>query len=338
MDLNTLLKNTSRSLYLSAKILPGSIGPAFGLAYLLCRYADTIADTPLLEASKRLYWVEQFPQLVRAQDTARSAELIRDLSGCPSANPYETALIAHLPDCLAALQKIPAKQQAFIFEVVENVCCGMKKDLTAFAQPDPGTVKALATPEELKTYCRLMGGKPGLFWSQLIYQTLAVRADKETFFTWGQQVGDALQIVNVLRDLPQDLQNGRCYFPQSDLQAAGLQVQDLFNVQNSARFNPVKNKWIAWGKQNLKQAPAYYRALPKTALRVRASVAWPMLWTADTFIRLSQAQDLLNARKRVKIPRRTIYCTMLVTPLFLCSNTLFEKWLNHKLKSLPDPF
>ncbi|MBP5430070.1 MAG: squalene/phytoene synthase family protein [Elusimicrobiaceae bacterium] len=337
MDLNTLLKNTSRSLYLSAKILPDSIRPAFGLAYLLCRYADTIADTPLLEPSKRLYWVEQFPQIVRTQDAARSAELTRDLSGRSSTNPYEAALIAHLPDCLAALKKIPTEQQAFIFEVVENVCTGMKKDLTAFAQPAPGTVKALATPEELKTYCRLMGGKPGLFWSQLIVQTLAVQTDKEAFFTWGQQIGDALQIVNVLRDLPQDLQNSRCYFPQSDLQAAGLQVQDLFNVQNSARFEPIKNKWLAWGKQNLKQAPAYYRALPKTALRVRASVAWPMLWTADTFIRLAQTQDVLNVHKRVKIPRRIIYGTMLVTPLLLLSNTLFEKWLNRKLKSLPDP-
>ena len=70
LDLDLLLKKTSRSLYLSARILPETLRPAFAIAYLLCRYADTIADTPLLPPEKRLFWITQFPELVRRKSAA----------------------------------------------------------------------------------------------------------------------------------------------------------------------------------------------------------------------------------------------------------------------------
>ena len=329
MDLNTLLKHTSRSLYLSAKILPANIRPAFGLAYLLCRCADTIADTSVLPADQRIYWIQLFPQLVRQPDAVKQTELIHTLTGT-SDNPYETALIEHLGDCLHALNEISASQRTFIEEVVRAVCEGMKTFFPAgHAAPKP-----FEKSTDLTHYCRLMGGRPGLFWSQLIFHSLHIFLDKEPFYELGQQIGDSLQIVNILRDLPKDLQNGRCYFPQTDLEKENLTVQDLLNPANSAKFYPIKQKWLLWGKQNLAAAPAYFAALPKFAWRIRAAVAWPMLWTADTFIKLKNTPDLLNPHKRVKISRLRIYATMLVTPLLLASNRFFETWVTYKLKQL----
>ncbi len=334
MELNTLLKNTSRSLYLSVKMLPPSIRPAFGLAYLLCRYADTIADTALLPAPRRLYWVEQFPQLVRAQNAAGQDELARELSGT-SDNPYEAALITHLPACLAALQHIDPALKPYIYDVVSAVCEGMKIDLTTFPN-DPGSAPAaFNTTEELALYCRLMGGKPGLFWSQLIYHAVQIDMPQKKFFELGEKVGDALQIVNILRDVPKDLQHCRCYFPRTDLHDYNLTAADLTLKKYYKKFRPIQQKWIRWGKENLQHAFAYYTALPKQAWQIRAAVAWPMLWTADTFAKLAQTPDLLNPQKRVKISRARIYATMLVTPALLLSNRLFDAWLRHKLKKLP---
>lgn len=333
MDLNTLLKHTSRSLYLSVKVLPKKIRPAFGLAYLLCRYADTIADTSVLPAEQRVYWIQQFPLIVRSKDINRQAELSTALSG-NSNNPYETALINHLADCLTALSKIPPADQEFIYDVVEAVCEGMKIDLMTFPNTSQANPQAFLLDSDLTHYCRLMGGKPGLFWSQLIYHAVRVNRPQAIFYNLGQQVGDALQIVNILRDLPQDIKQGRCYFPLTDLEKYNLKPADLKVPEKSAAFKPIEQKWICWGRQNLTQAVAYYRAIPKTAWRVRAAVAWPILWTADTFAKLAQTPDLLNPQKRVKIPRTRIYFTLLVTPFILVSNSLFEKWLHAKLKAL----
>ena len=334
MDLNTLLKHTSRSLYLSVKILPPSIRPAFGIAYLLCRYADTLADTALLPAPRRLYWVEKFPQLVREKNTVEQKTLMCELSGT-SENPYETALITHLADCLAALEKIDPALKPPIYDAVTAVCEGMKIDLTTFPHEQTPMPAAFNTPNELALYCRLMGGKPGLFWSQLIDYATSIKIAKATFLEWGEKIGDALQIVNILRDLPNDLQQGRCYFPRTDLHEYNLTPADLKLKKSNKKFEPIKQKWIHWGKENLQLCFNYYNAVPKRAWQIRAAVAWPMLWTADTFAKLNNTQDLLNPQKRVKISRLRVYGTLLVTPAILLSNRLFNAWMCHKLKKLP---
>lgn len=330
MDTDTLLKNTSRSLYLSARILPRPVRPAFGIAYLLCRYADTIADTALLAPEKRLFWIERFAQIVRTQPGDLMTQLTRDICG-KSDNPYEEELIKNLPLCLEEFNKRSPDLQTVILEVVTHVCEGMQIDLRSFAAHGAAQPRAFARADELEHYCRLMGGKPGLFWSKLIAKTVPLKVREEDFFAWGEMIGDALQIVNILRDLPKDLQNGRCYFPLEDLEKENLTPTDLLRAQNSMRFEPVKQKWIAWGLARLQQAPAYFAQIPKTQPGQRAAVAWPVLWTADTFYLLSQTRDLLDASKRVKIPRSTVYFTMLCTPALWVSNGVFSRWLTHKI-------
>lgn len=329
MDLETLLKNTSRSLYLSARILPSAMRPAFSVAYLLCRYADTIADTSLLPAERRLYWIRRFPIIIEKQPAEEVAQLAHEIDG-GSDNPYEKILIQHLPDCLQAFNQIKKEQQPFIIEVAQAVCTGMEIDLTTFS--GNARLTAFQNQTDLEHYCRLMGGKPGLFWSQLIYNTSKIQAQQDGFYQWGQCIGDALQIVNILRDLPKDLQIGRCYFPQENLQKACLTPTDLLNPQNSARFEPIKQKWISWGLARLQNGIPYFSHLPKGDLRQRAAVAWPILWAADTLYKIYQSTDLLDVQKRVKIPRTTIYFTWLLTPLLWLSNRFFAYWLTRKIR------
>ena len=52
--LGPLLKGVSRSFYLTLRILPEGMRDPVGLAYLLARAADTIADTSLIPPVQRL--------------------------------------------------------------------------------------------------------------------------------------------------------------------------------------------------------------------------------------------------------------------------------------------
>lgn len=330
MDLETLLKNTSRSLYLSARILPASMRPTFSVAYLLCRYADTIADTPILPADRRLYWITRFADIIQNQPQDEIQQLAHEIKG-GSENPYEKILIEHLPDCLKAFNQIAPEQKTFIVEVAQAVCAGMEIDLNTFPAQTPASPVAFQKAAKLEYYCRLMGGEPGLFWSRLIYQSTKISAKQEDFYQWGQHIGDALQIVNILRDLPKDLQIGRCYFPTEELQAANLTPADLLNSANGPRFEKIKRKWIQWGLNRLQDGILYFNCLPKRAFRQRAAVAWPMLWAADTLYKIHQETDLLNPQKRVKVPRKTIRFTLLLTPIICLSNRFFAYWLTHKI-------
>src|SRR6185437_1436052 len=49
-----LLKDVSRSFYLTLRVLPKSIRSQIGLAYLLARTTDTIADTAIVPLEQRL--------------------------------------------------------------------------------------------------------------------------------------------------------------------------------------------------------------------------------------------------------------------------------------------
>ncbi|MEO7299653.1 MAG: squalene/phytoene synthase family protein, partial [Verrucomicrobiota bacterium] len=62
--LNDLLKKTSRSFYLTMRILPGAIRLQISLAYLLARASDTIADTEIIPAEKRLKNLAQFRERI----------------------------------------------------------------------------------------------------------------------------------------------------------------------------------------------------------------------------------------------------------------------------------
>ena len=52
--LTALLRGVSRSFYLTMRALPGPVRGLIGLAYLLARTADTIADTATLPPDERL--------------------------------------------------------------------------------------------------------------------------------------------------------------------------------------------------------------------------------------------------------------------------------------------
>ena len=68
--LTLLLKEVSRSFYLTLRLLPGAIRPQISLAYLLARATDTIADTEIVPIAQRL----EALQFLRDRILAKSSQ------------------------------------------------------------------------------------------------------------------------------------------------------------------------------------------------------------------------------------------------------------------------
>src|SRR6267154_5825734 len=68
--LNELLKQTSRSFYLPLRVLPAAVRPQIGLAYLLARTTDTIADTEILPVEQRLEALSKLRERILGQSSA----------------------------------------------------------------------------------------------------------------------------------------------------------------------------------------------------------------------------------------------------------------------------
>ena len=68
--IDPLLRETSRSFYLTLKALPPRIRPQIGLGYLLARIADTIADSKGGPTDQRLLALEQFNERIQGRTGA----------------------------------------------------------------------------------------------------------------------------------------------------------------------------------------------------------------------------------------------------------------------------
>jgi len=323
-NLSAVLKPVSRSLYLSIKVFPAGLQDVFGAAYLLCRAADTVADTDLLERAARGRLIRLFPRACRANGPERQAILAAAAQAADAQKlQAEKNLLSSLSDCFAAADNLPEQDRAITFEAVDSVCRGMLLDLEYF--PPAPEIKAMASASELETYCRDIGGGPGIFWTKAICLHTGLKDMDGELTKQGANIGDALQITNILRDMAQDLRIGRCYLPEEDLKEVKLTAKDLLDPSAYRQLKPVVDKWIRWGAQRLASAESYILALPARELRVRAATIWPVFWSLDTFAQLAAAENLLDPSKRTKIRRSRIYGTIAQTPLILASDTAFIK-------------
>jgi len=84
-----------------------------------------------------------------------------------------------------------------------------------------------ATFEELEAYCRCAGGVLNLLATQVLgYQN-------DSTLKYAEQLGVALQLTTLLRQIRRDIENGRLHLPQEELARFNVDQQTLFNYENS---------------------------------------------------------------------------------------------------------
>jgi phytoene synthase len=77
-----------------------------------------------------------------------------------------------------------------------------------------------ATFADLERYCRCVAGSIGRL-SLGVFES----SDRAAAEPLADDLGVALQLTNVLRDVTEDLRNGRCYLPREDLERFGCRVE-----------------------------------------------------------------------------------------------------------------
>ena len=89
-------------------------------------------------------------------------------------------------------------------------------------------IVSLRNDAELDDYTYRVAGSVGEFWTKIsINHHILNSADSEILLNLGIQFGKALQLINILRDIPSDLSIGRCYIPSERLAEFDMVVTDL---------------------------------------------------------------------------------------------------------------
>lgn len=312
-----LLASVSRSFYLSIKVLPKNLRDPLGLAYLLARTTDTIADTATVPAPLRLGHLRALAGMIRAgADPAKIALLQKEIVPDDKA---ERELLIKIEPCLQWLAAQPDTDRADIVDVLEKIIHGQELDLLRFA--DPGRLQALQTAAELDEYTYLVAGCVGEFWTRLYFRHLpgAARCDAETMQKLGVNFGKGLQLVNILRDLPADLRAGRCYLPVDELAACAVEPAAI--RESAEKVRPVFDCWLKKAVEHLEDAFRYIEALSNW--RVRIACIFPWFIGMRTLILLSQKFPLTTS-ERVKVTRREVRALLLLVPFAASSNAVLR--------------
>ncbi|HBB67045.1 MAG: hypothetical protein A2X28_10495 [Elusimicrobia bacterium GWA2_56_46] len=335
-DLKNILKAVSRTLYLSVNILPEPLRTSLALGYLVARAMDTVADCPGIDAAAKREILGLFRGLEDKTNAGRLAELIeRAARSVP--DKKEKTLLSKFEKIAAFYAALPERELAQLKALVNGVAGGMEMDLDAF-QPSGAAPAAAAfgTEDDLKKYCALIGGEPGVFWARLYREHIRrcnINLGQLPSEADAALIGSALQITNILKDMSADLRIGRCYLPQSELDGVALKPGDLLEPGNMARLRPVVYKWISWAVDQLDLSEGFLASIPKTEPALRAAFIWPVYWAMDTLQEIAKA-NLLEPSAKPKIKRFRIYSTIASTPSLLLSNTAFARGYRFRRETL----
>lgn len=301
-QMQPLLRDVSRSFYLSIRLLPPALRRPIGVAYLLARASDTIADSTALAAPLRHQQLGTLAAAVEGQavGTAALAQLAA-VAGAAAPDPRERRLLHELPRCLDWLRALTPADLVDTRIVLGHITRGQALDIARFEGPE--ALHALPGAAELDEYTFLVAGCVGEFWTDLCARHVPDFASLpvERMRVLGREYGMGLQLLNILRDAGADLAAGRCYLPADELAGAGLLPLDLLRVP--AQLEPVWSRWHALACLRMEQGMHY--ALAVNNPRIRAATALPALIGARTLALLHEAGSR-SLVQPVKAPRREV--------------------------------
>jgi farnesyl-diphosphate farnesyltransferase len=319
--LSKLLKEVSRSFYLTMRVLPAQVRAQIGLAYLLARTTDTVADTGVVPVESRLEALSQ----LRIRIAGRSSVPLQFGALAEHQSlPGERVLLERVEEGISLLNEFSASDRELIRNVLDIITSGQELDLKKFIGASSSNIIALKSDAEMDDYTYRVAGCVGEFWTKLCHAHLFPELDLATMLPNAILFGKGLQLVNILRDIPTDLRNGRCYIPDTRLAEFALTPTDLLSAANEPRFRTLYDQYLSLADADLRGGWRYTCALPQGQMRVRLACAWPILIGIRTLGKLRR-ENVLNPDIRVKISRGEVRQILMKSVVYYPFKTLWQK-------------
>ena len=221
-DLDDLLLRTSRTFALSIPRLPEPTRTEVTIAYLLFRIADTFEDAAGWPKRRRLQALEDFERLVAAHEPGageREREEARRHAAAwtegtpPVGHEGYLDLLAASPEVLDAFAALAPEARRAIARHTRRTAQGMAGFV---ARHDASGRLQLADLDDLRRYCYVVAGIVGEMLTELfLLAEPDLATEAEALDRRAARFGEALQLVNILKDAAADAREGRRYLPAS---------------------------------------------------------------------------------------------------------------------------
>ncbi len=236
-DLLDLLGKTSRTFALSIPPLPEPTRREVTVAYLLFRIADTFEDASHLEPETRVRALHDLIGLLGTPARDETVRLSREWTAAGVAtHPGYRELLAEVPFVLDAFFALsPGAVEAIRRQVIRSA-----EGMAGFVALTRDGRLSLSGLDDLKAYCYVVAGLVGELLTELfLLGRPGLAGESGTLLSRAAAFGEALQLVNILKDAASDAAEGRTYLPagvppdkvlalaRRDLMAAGEYIGAL---------------------------------------------------------------------------------------------------------------
>lgn len=212
LGLRPLLQKTSRTFALSIPLLPEPLQTEVAIAYLLFRIIDTFEDATRWTPARRAEALGQFAQRIESNDPADLRPLTAQwLADPPLDHVGYLELLARTPEVIEwqrVLRPVASEQ------LVRHVVRSARGMIAVVQRIDDRGVLQLITLQDLRDYCYVVAGIVGQMLTELfMLQSPSLKKVAGDLRARAVEFGEALQLVNILKDSQGDSAEKRSYLP-----------------------------------------------------------------------------------------------------------------------------
>jgi farnesyl-diphosphate farnesyltransferase len=327
-----ILPRVSRTFALGIKLLPSRLEAPVRVGYLLCRIADTIEDDLALSVERKVELLDAF---VECFDDEVAAEEFGSCIDALTANDDYLELVASAGRVFFMWRSLDPDSRSILRRWIEEMVRGMR----GFVLDHPNGIR-IATVPEFRRYCYYVAGTVGHLLTELWYAhcVFVGRRTYQRLLEDCEAFGEALQTVNILKDIAWDAEHENAIYIPSDLLAAQGSAHDAILSADRRRANRrALEPLIALAQDDIERSLRYIEALPTTALRIRLFCVLPILFAVATMRELELSDAMLVPGGAVKITRNEVKALVLAGSTSTLTNPSL-RWLVERVRKKPFGF
>ena len=323
IDHHELLRSASRTFALSIERLPGVVGEAMCLAYLLLRVSDFLEDNDYMPSERKVALLKRWDAVLAGEEPVEA--FVAELADHEPGDDPDARVAAHAVEILEKVHALPLAVQNQLLVHVRDSTQGMARWVAR--GPD------IPLETDMDDYMHEVAGRVGYLVTDIFaWYSGFVRARLNQLMPLAREFGLALQTVNVIRGLRKDYERGWIFVPESFCAAVNLRRSDLFKPEYQIQALQVVDMVADKAEGHLQKALAYVMALPPWLHTLRLACIWPLLFAVRTLALSRQNVNVLVGE--VKMTRDEVKAIVRDTTLFGWSNRWLESYYKH-LKVAP---
>lgn len=296
----TILRDVSRTFALTIPQLPARLRVVVGNAYLLCRIADTIEDSPALSIEQKRAFGGTLAEIVEGDRATQ--DFGAELAGALTRGSLEAErdLVRNTERVIRLTHSFTQPERAALSRCVRIMTSGME-DFQEGQFTD-----GLRDIAHLDAYCYHVAGVVGEMLCDLFCAySPEVAKNREKLAALAVSFGQGLQMTNILKDIWDDKARKVVWLPRSVFDKHGFDLDELGVRRNDPAFQAGLCELIGIAHGHLENALAYTLLIPKDETGIRKFCLWAIGMAVLT-LRKIHANPFFTSGDEVKISRRAV--------------------------------